>query len=279
MKNLIYKITLKILSTVFPFRVKALLVEDLCPIKQIPGTRTKMRCNSRMTLVRFDEFWNREPDTRGWIDTFKNKDIFWDIGANVGIYSLYASRNPMIKVWAFEPGAENYAILNRNIETNKKKNITAFPIAFSERTGLGVLYQQSIQPGKANNSFGKPIGTKGEVLEYAYAQGAIGFSIDDFVELLSVPNHIKIDVDGIEGMILRGAVNTLRDARVKSLMVEMYPSRPDYQEIFHLITASGFICEKIIRNENHHFIRNLQFKGAGIKEELWKQGMKCLKGD
>jgi len=209
-----------------------------------------------MTLVRFDEFWNREPDTRGWIDTFKNKDIFWDIGANVGIYSLYASRNPMIKVWAFEPGAENYAILNRNIETNKKKNITAFPIAFSERTGLGVLYQQSIQPGKANNSFGKPIGTKGEVLEYAYAQGAIGFSIDDFVELLSVPNHIKIDVDGIEGEIIKGAKKTLSDKRCRSLMVELYSDRPDYDEILDNIYCAGFRLTQIVRYENHYFVRN-----------------------
>src|SRR6516225_6093965 len=58
---------------------------------------------------------SKEPDTIRWIDSFEPNDVFWDIGANVGVFSLYAARRK-VRVLAFEPSAGNYMILCRNVE-------------------------------------------------------------------------------------------------------------------------------------------------------------------
>ena len=70
-----------------------------------------------------DEFFTKEPETIEWIDSFKedeDKIIFWDIGANIGIYSIYAAlKYQNIEVISFEPSTSNLRILSRNISINK----------------------------------------------------------------------------------------------------------------------------------------------------------------
>ena len=256
MKHRIYKL-IRSLFRFLPDRFRGLLAEEIAPVKTVKTTRGDIRflCNGRMTLSRFDEFFPREPDTREWIDSFADGDVFWDIGANVGIYSLYASLNPNIEVLSFEPGASNYAVLNKNIEINKRANIKAFCLAFGATTEAGTLYMQSTAVGKAGNSFNAVLGPHGEEINPTFRQGIIGYSIDDFAK--QIPTHIKIDVDGIEGDIIKGAKKTLSDERCRSLMVELYFDRPDYYEILDNIYCVGFKLKQIVRYENHYFVRNL----------------------
>jgi hypothetical protein len=65
------------------------------------------------------ELAEREPETIAWIDDFLMPSRFWDIGANVGTYVLYAALRPGVAVLAFEPAAASYAALCRNIEANR----------------------------------------------------------------------------------------------------------------------------------------------------------------
>jgi hypothetical protein len=70
----------------------------------------------------------------------------------------------------------------------------------------------------------------------------IGFSIDDYVRQFNplFPNHIKIDVDGIESKIIKGAERTLSDRRVKSILVELDSSRENYcKEVMEVIEKAG----------------------------------------
>ena len=64
--------------------------------------------------MRAETFFTKEPDTIEWIESFDKNDVFLDIGANIGIYSLYAAKN-VSKVWAIEPESLNFAMLNLNI--------------------------------------------------------------------------------------------------------------------------------------------------------------------
>ena len=67
---------------------------------------------------RVDTFFTKEPETLEWIDNFEKKEnlIFWDIGANIGLYSIYNSlKNPKSTTIAFEPSSSNLRILTRNI--------------------------------------------------------------------------------------------------------------------------------------------------------------------
>jgi len=84
-------------------------------------------------------FATREPETLAWIDGFEAPCRFWDVGANVGSYAIYAGLRRRIAVTGFEPAAANYAALCRNIDANNcTENVSAYCLAFSESTQLGL---------------------------------------------------------------------------------------------------------------------------------------------
>ena len=72
---------------------------------------------TRETWIRAKTMLTKEPETLEWIESFDQDDVLWDIGANVGIFSLYASLIGN-RVLAFEPAPGNYYLLSRNIEIN-----------------------------------------------------------------------------------------------------------------------------------------------------------------
>ena len=82
-----------------------------------------------------------------------------------------------------------------------------------------------------------------------FHQGAIGFSVDDFVAILSppLPTHVKIDVDGIEADILRGGWATFSASSVKSVIVEVQgsPGSTRKCEIETLMTELGFLARPV----------------------------------
>jgi hypothetical protein len=68
---------------------------------------------------RAQTFSTKEPETLEWIDSMPEHCVLWDVGANIGIYSLYAAQSKGAKVFAFEPSIFNLELLARNIHTNK----------------------------------------------------------------------------------------------------------------------------------------------------------------
>jgi FkbM family methyltransferase len=197
-------------------------------------------------MWRAETYTTKEPETLAWIDTFcREGDVIYDIGANIGQYSLYAAKRLRgnCTVLAFEPEALNYAKLNRNIVLNRLTGIvTPYCLAVTEKTELGTFYVQSFAPGAALHSWGRPV-TQGErPFTPQNQQGMVGLSLDDLTGRfgLPVPNHVKIDVDGIEGEIIRGARNTLADPRLKTVLVEVYIFASVAQEIEEAFSAHGF---------------------------------------
>lgn len=175
-------------------------------------------------LLRAHRFHGNEPDTLGWIDGFPDSAVLWDIGANVGQFSIYAAARPGVRVLAFEPAAASYANLNENIELNGLEGrVSAYPIAFAGKTKLDVLNMANTEAGGAMHGFGTERDQFGRAIRTKFRQGAVGFSIDDFVRLFAppLPSHVKIDVDGIEPDILRGGRDTLRAPGVRSVAVEI----------------------------------------------------------
>jgi FkbM family methyltransferase len=169
---------------------------------------------------------SKEPDTIAWIDGFESGDVFWDIGANVGVFSLYAARRRGVRALAFEPSAGNYMVLCRNVEINALDGLVVpYCIALSGCTELGVLNSPSHEMGTSLHQFG----ARGQTSRYsnggkhASTQGMVGFTIDDFIGQFRppFPTRLKLDVDGLESQILQGACQTLRDARLQSVMVEL----------------------------------------------------------
>ena len=89
---------------------------------------------------RASSFATKEPETLDWIDALPSGAILWDIGANVGLYSVYAAIKRDTQVYAFEPSVFNLEQLERIIHLNKlQRRITIVPVALSERTGASLF--------------------------------------------------------------------------------------------------------------------------------------------
>jgi FkbM family methyltransferase len=222
------------------------LASDTFSVTDIPGGRIRFYTPSPLLMARANSVLSKETDTISWIDSFEPGTVFWDVGANVGIYTLYAAVQKRVSVLAFEPSAANFHVLSRNLESNGIGDWgTAYCIAFSGRTELGVMNLASSAMGAAISQFG----CLGEMSRYweglpgATSQGMIGFSIDDFIKQFNppFPNYLKLDVDGLESSILEGAYFTLRDARLRSVIVELdIGSEGDYRKAQSLLESAGF---------------------------------------
>ena len=193
------------------------------------------------TRMRALSFETKEPETINWINNFDKDDCLLDIGANVGLYSLYAAYRKH-SVISIEPDALNYALLNLNIRANNFSNyITPYSVAMHDKTKFSKFNISSYVWGGALNSFDNNIDFENKKFIPIHFQGVFGISLDKFLKMINVfPNHIKIDVDGNERLILEGAKDTLSNLNVKSLLVELNEKNLDYESTLDFIFTKGF---------------------------------------
>lgn len=188
--------------------------------KRGPLSFYSMRGHGTISAVR--NFHNEEPETLEWIDTFiKPGQVLWDIGANIGMYSLYAALNPQVQVYAFEPSALNFGLLVEHIHLNGlDRNINPLCIALGNETKIGHLMMNDFSTGHAGNALDKAE-TQFQSFKPVFQQAIPALRADDFRKLFNAPapDHIKLDVDGIEDFILAGAPEILRG--VSSLIIEI----------------------------------------------------------
>ena len=181
-----------------------------------------------ITLWRVKTFSFKEPYTLAWIDKMETKSCFWDVGANVGLFSVYAAKTRQSNVYAFEPSVFNLELLVRNIyRNNVKKLVKLVPLALSSKDGFNDLLISDTQWGGALSSFGENFGSDGKIFLDNFQYRTMGVSANTFLNMKNIkqPDYIKIDVDGIEHLILEGADQVLKN--VKSILVEI---NDDFEE-------------------------------------------------
>jgi len=229
--------------------ILAQISEDISPIltEETEFGRISFFCPGKIPEWRARTLLTKEPETIEWINGFNKTDILWDIGANVGVYSLYTALRGL-SVLAFEPSPSNYYLLSRNIEINKMdENISAYCIALNNVTKLDSFYMANTELGGALNSFGEARDWQGKAFKASLKQAMVGFSVDDFIQQFNplFPNHIKIDVDGIEDSIIKGSNETLKDSRLKSILIELDTARKEYTgEVTGIIENAGLTLSK-----------------------------------
>lgn len=253
------------------FRAEVLehLTEEAISVTTIPGGEIRFYTPTPLLISRATSVLSKETDTIHWIDGFERGSVFWDVGANVGVYSFYAATVKSACVIAFEPAAANFYVLSKNIELNRLgSQVTAYCLAFSEHTKLGVLNMASAKMGAAINQFGQCA----EMSRYweggpgVATHGMIGFSIDDFIDQFHprFPNYLKLDVDGLEMPILEGARRTICDPRLQSMLVELTITRDSErhhvlrfleQAGFHLVSRGAMQGTQAESAANHIFQR------------------------
>lgn len=265
---LIYKIFflfLKILDNIFK-KEFSYIFKDIINEKSIEYIKIKNKkvfffIPNSFTKYRLTNFFNKEPDTLNWINSFKKNSIFFDIGANNGNYSIYASLvNPNIKkIFAFEPSFLNTRVLSRNISLNNLSNkirIIQLPL-YDKKNKILKMNEKSIQEGGSFNSFGVSFNSKGRfnynnAVKNSYS--ILGTSLDSLIgdKVLPIPNYIKIDVDGIEHLILIGAKKMLKNKCIKSVLIELYPTfKKQYNLCFKILKKNGF---KLLSAHKYNYI-------------------------
>jgi FkbM family methyltransferase len=165
----------------------------------------------------------KEPWTVRWIEDWMRPDeVFYDVGANVGAYSLVAALSPAVRarVVAVEPGYPTFAALSENVVRNGAQDrVTALGVALGRSTTLETLHLRTLDAGAALHTLGGHEGPSGA----AYRQPVLTFRLDDLVERFGLPSpaHIKLDVDGTELDVLAGSDRTLSDPSLRTVLAEL----------------------------------------------------------
>jgi FkbM family methyltransferase len=225
-------------------RASCLVREEFEPVRSIalPGGRLlRFAAPNLVARHRAVTLFEKEPETIAWIDGFGGRDVLFDVGANVGTYSIYAGARGH-RVIAVEPESGNYALLNRNIALNGlDRLVTAYCAGLSENNGLFELNLSTTQSGNSQHQLGAATDFVGHAFEPAFRQGAVGFTLDALVATCGVmPNHLKIDVDGLEASVLRGGAATIASVELRSILIELNDARPDHRAAAAWLGGQGF---------------------------------------
>ena len=211
------------------------------------GTSLVFATPNRLCRWRAQTFSTKEPETLAWIDGIPEGSRLWDVGANVGLYTLYAAKRRKCRVWAFEPSVFNLELLARNISLNHlSEQVCIVPLALSDRLAASTLRMTTTEWGGALSTFDKGFGWDGKAIQQVFEFQTLGLSMDDACERFSIPqpDYLKMDVDGIEHLILAGGGNLL--AGVKEVLIEVnddFKEQAD-QVAAHLTKAGLVLKEK-----------------------------------
>jgi FkbM family methyltransferase len=179
--------------------------------------------------------WEPHNDRHVFVSHLREGMTVMDVGANWGLYSLLISRavGPSGKVYAFEPVPEIFARLKEHIALNNATNVIPVPIALSDEKGVAKM---SVRGG--GSSFFRHLSN--EFVEVQVER------LDDFVEREGIErvDAIKIDVEGAELKVIRGADKTIRRDK-PILMVEIQAATLQAagttpEELFETIVSYGY---------------------------------------
>jgi FkbM family methyltransferase len=155
-----------------------------------------------------------------------NWPLFIDAGANVGGWTVaLAAAHPGAHVYCFEPAPNTFKVLCENIRLNRLQNVTAAQLALSDSPGIA-----SFQVTKASPIFNRLAPGKESItnLRRARFRGARTIEVktirlEDFCRDSNIERigFLKIDVEGAEGRLLRGAQRLLRNRAIDLIWIEV----------------------------------------------------------
>ena len=203
----------------------------------------------RLLYIREDGDYNnfrsrgveKEPWTYEWLKDFYTGDVLYDIGANVGSYSLMAGARGAT-VYAFEPLPVNYAELIANVHLNNlSEKIYCYPIAATNS------YLTSWMPFSVHDINLPGYGLASAEKQYKESEDIYlpSAALDSLpATAFKPPTHVKIDVEGFELHVLDGMQGILGAGNVKSLIVEVADDRTETQ-IEKLMERHGYYGEEV----------------------------------
>lgn len=190
---------------------------------------------------RYRTWATKEPETIAWIDTFQPGELFFDVGANVGVYSLYAASRG-IHVVAVEPHLRNYNSLCINQKLNGFRCFLPLRYAIGEKSGI-VSFEV---PDERAGATGGQATRKAD----SYFEVVFQVTLDALATLMEKPpDHIKIDIDGQEDAVIRGMEGLLNYQKFKTCLVEVDPVNRDF--ITGRFTRAGYVLHPLNQMTPH----------------------------
>lgn len=195
----------------------------------------------------------------------KPKMVIYDIGANIGIYSLILGReNPEVQIHAFEPETLNFWKLLRNIELNKLTNVTPHMIAAGAKQEIRFLSLQGQSAGQGLHS-----------LQYSVSNLTTPVSvwdIDSYIKKKKIPPPalVKIDVEGYELQVLKGMKQLLAKKKT-SFMIEVHETLMDKEKLETFLQKNGYEFKEIIHLHKRSFLFAQPAKARAKKEKTAAQ--------
>ena len=205
----------------------------------------QLECGSASELWRAKTMLTKEAGTLAWIErVVKEGQVFCDVGANVGIYSLVAARRvgPTGVVYAFEPHLPTAACLVRNVCANAlAERVRVLSCALDDRPGFLDFNYASLESGSALSQLDGTRDDTGSSFQPAFSELKYATSLDELTDrgVIRRPHHIKIDVDGNEPRVLGGMAQLARGSdRPLSIQVEV--CRRNRLEVERLMADLGY---------------------------------------
>jgi len=215
----------------------------------------RFRCETPRELNRCLKMYAKEPGTCNWIKSMvKPGEVFFDIGANIGVYTIMAARrvSPGGKVYSFEPHVANLRRLIDNVIYNNLQTTVVpcgCPLHFEERVSDFVY--DSARAGTSKSQFGMVDTAMPNAPELTISELKFSTTVDRLLEsgFIRTPQHIKIDVDGNELFILQG-MKRLLDSAHKPLTIQVEINPPHEEGIGAFMRAHGYVLK------NQHYSRS-----------------------
>lgn len=225
---------------------------------------------NRTCAWRVQSLMTKEPATIEWLNSLPSGAAMLDVGANVGMYSIYAAVVRSARVFAFEPEAQNYATLCRNIVANKVHHLVlAWSAAVSDEEKFDCLHLSQLAAGGSCHSFGEARDAYLREASFPFLQGSYSTTIDRLVSTGAIPppEFIKIDVDGFEHKVVAGAAAALRNTALQSVIVEINPTIDAHRWIIRHLEAHGF------RYDSEQVARSARTEGpfVGVGEYVFRR--------
>lgn len=199
----------------------------------------KMITQNGYEMYRAQTLYTKEPETIAWIQfLFKDGEVFFDVGACIGLYSLFAARcYPDLIIHAFEPAENNITRLCENVNLNGFDKITPHKVALTNHDGTEKMFVTTDTAGASGHTLYSPIPehTNMTVREFDVPVKRLDTLVK---EGLPVPTHVKIDVDGADFTVIEGMTGILNDWRLKSIFVECRGE--EFQKVKTLLADYGF---------------------------------------
>ena len=242
------------------WKIKSIVLLNDVTETSVGNITAKFITETRKEHSRFEDLMGEREVLEDFLSEISSDDIFYDIGANVGVYTCFAGNiiDPDL-IFAFEPHPENADRLDQNLELN---DISAQVerLALSHESGTAELeIRESGEVGVGSHSLST--GHSQRTIEIPTAQG------DEVIDDKFSPTVMKIDVEGAEMNVLRGFEESISNCRV--VYCEIHPQNLTHfdstsEQVHDYFEEHGFALEKKFEFSGHSSGYMVKFKNKNL---------------